>query len=37
MKVSKLLIESQDLEIRGKARISFFLLFFENATGRVYD
>ena len=36
MKVSKLLIEIQDLEIRGKSRINFFL-FAEVTNGRVYD
>ncbi|OGP61762.1 MAG: hypothetical protein A2169_14650 [Deltaproteobacteria bacterium RBG_13_47_9] len=37
MKVSKLFIGSQDLEIRGKSRIGFLFLFFESTTGRVYD
>ena len=35
MKISHILIESQDLEIRGKSRISFFF-FIESTSGRVY-
>ena len=35
MKVSQILIESQDLEMRGKSRISFFF-FAESTSGKVY-
>jgi len=37
MKVSHILIESQDLEIRGKSKISKFFVFAEYTSGRVYD
>lgn len=35
MKISHILIESEDLEIRGKSKISFFF-FTESTSGRVY-
>ena len=37
MKVSQLLIDCEDLEVRGKARISYFFGFVEGSSGRVYD
>jgi len=37
MKVSGLLIDSEDLEVRGKSRISYLLGVIQSYYGRVYD
>jgi hypothetical protein len=34
---TKLEIESKDIEIKGKSRISYFLFFIEGNTGKIYE